>query len=222
MANSDDDKSLASRTQIIVALIGVLGVVSTAVFSNWDKIFSSHRQSTVPPSPASSTQPFSPGSNTPAASTPPSSSPSPLFPDLESFLTLQLPRNWRGTANQKNYGSYPMVFHIENISGQAFSGKLQWTTLRNSITSVEGRIVEDFGDLTERSKWEFVKGFGTDEGGAWLTFTETRLLQGNGIFLGVIYYAHLKDDGSIHGVWFGNDSTASEPGGDFELLLSPQ
>jgi hypothetical protein len=35
------ENSSSYKTQVIVALLGLLGVIVTAVFSNWDKIFTS-------------------------------------------------------------------------------------------------------------------------------------------------------------------------------------
>jgi hypothetical protein len=39
MAENDNNKNQGTRTQIIVALIGLVGVIATALFGNWDKIF---------------------------------------------------------------------------------------------------------------------------------------------------------------------------------------
>jgi hypothetical protein len=50
---------------------------------------------------------------------------------------------------------------------------------------MDGKFVKDFGDVLERSKWGYVKGFGVDKGGVWLTFTERGLLQGSGILLAI-------------------------------------
>ncbi|MDJ0731636.1 MAG: hypothetical protein QNJ33_16765 [Crocosphaera sp.] len=36
---AEKDKNSGNQTQIIVALIGLVGVVSPALLSNWDKIF---------------------------------------------------------------------------------------------------------------------------------------------------------------------------------------
>ncbi len=36
---AENDKNSGNQTQIIVALIGLVGVISTALLSNWDKIF---------------------------------------------------------------------------------------------------------------------------------------------------------------------------------------
>lgn len=37
------DKSRSKKTEITIAIIGLLGILATAVFSNWDKIFSEQK-----------------------------------------------------------------------------------------------------------------------------------------------------------------------------------
>lgn len=52
----DKNKGLDSRTQIILAVVGLIGTVSVALFANWDKLASKPTQS---PSPTQSSTPSS-------------------------------------------------------------------------------------------------------------------------------------------------------------------
>jgi hypothetical protein len=114
---------------------------------------------------------------------------------------------------------YEMILSIEAVTNRNFSGFLRWPTLRNSITSMHGEVVQDFGDFVEQSKWEFIDGFDTATGGIWLKFTETSIVQGSGITLNGWYYAHIDDADVMRGVWF--RPGASEPRGRFEIFLQP-
>ena len=209
MTNKKDNNS-GFFTLVTIAVISLIGTLGAALIGNLDKILPRNVQigpSPVLPSVISSSPSIL--STAPSASLPPSPLP-------QSKSSLQFPQTWQGTANQKSYGSYPMIMYIESSSGVKFSGKLNWPKLRNSITSMDGKFVENFGDVLERSKWKYVNGFDVDKSGVWLTFTEQELLQGGGILLGAVYYAQLKEDGIIQGVWFNSDK-ASEPGGDFKI-----
>jgi hypothetical protein len=61
MAESGTSRDSSSRVQIIVALIGLAGVVATALFANWNNIFPRKPQQ---PTPASSTTTTSGASST--------------------------------------------------------------------------------------------------------------------------------------------------------------
>lgn len=214
MSNSSKDKNSGCFLPITLAVIGLLGTLGAALIGNWDKIFMKNSQTVTFSSPTVTVSPTP--SSPPPTSRPLVSSP-PTIPQDDPVQ--QSSQVLKGTAIQKGYGSYPMTMYIERRSRTTFSGKLHWTTLRNSITSIDGRFITNFGDVLEQSKWKYVRGFGVDKSGVWLNFTERELLQGNGIVLGVIYYAHLNDDGTMQGVWFNSDKD-SEPGGNFEINLS--
>jgi hypothetical protein len=56
MADDDKSKGLDSRTQIILAVVGLIGTVSVALFTNWDKLSTSNKSASPTASPTSSTQ----------------------------------------------------------------------------------------------------------------------------------------------------------------------
>lgn len=116
-----------------------------------------------------------------------------------------------------------MILYVEQLTGDEFTGRAQYPTLANAITSIEGKIVRDFGDDGERSRWKYVKDFDTDTSGVWLTFTETKLIQLQGssnIGLFGWYYARTKKDAPMIGAYFYR-KTDSAPLGDFVLSASP-
>ena len=53
MTNGDNNKGLDPRTQIILAVVGLIGTVAVALFTNWDKLSASNKSA----SPTPSTQP---------------------------------------------------------------------------------------------------------------------------------------------------------------------
>jgi|GEM_PF-3059399 FlaG/FlaF family flagellin (archaellin) len=57
MADDDKSKGLDSRTQIILAVVGLIGTVCVALFTNWDKLSASNKSASPTPSSTSSTQP---------------------------------------------------------------------------------------------------------------------------------------------------------------------
>jgi hypothetical protein len=62
VADQETKRDSSSRVQIIVALIGLAGVIATALISNWDKIFP--KKSDQPTSPVTTSS--TPGTGTPA------------------------------------------------------------------------------------------------------------------------------------------------------------
>jgi hypothetical protein len=55
MADDDKSKGLDSRTQIILAVVGLIGTVSVALFANWDKLSASNKSASPVPSTQLST-----------------------------------------------------------------------------------------------------------------------------------------------------------------------
>lgn len=168
--------------------------------------------------------------STPSPSTPMTSGPGPaptLLPPTPSLpatptavrLTGALPISWQGRCEDADDGDrYDVVFTVDKLAGRSFTGTLHWPTIFNSITAVAGELVTSFGDAVQQSKWRYVQGFPADTSGAWLTFTETDLLQGRDVELDLIYLAHLRDDGALHAVWFW-DEADPDPDGQCTLSL---
>lgn len=169
---------------------------------------------TFTPLPTNTSNP----SPTPSATTP---IPTSTMPADISIRTIaeNAPQTWEGTFDQYDYKEYPMVLHIEQVEGMRFSGKLHWPTLRNSITVMRGEFVESFGDFVEQSKWRYVGDLNSENGGVWMKFTETELIQGSNIVLNGWYYAYAQDNNTMRGVFFSSEE-AAEPIGDFTIFLN--
>ena len=62
--------------------------------------------------------------------------------DNNSFLL----GTWEGTFTQFSLGindTYPMVMTLDFVEGSNFSGKINYPTLDNSLSRMEGRIIAD-------------------------------------------------------------------------------
>ena len=65
----------SGRTQIIIAVIGLAGVLGGALFANWDKVFPSAPQTVAPPStPPAASSPSRPSGSATRPASPPASS----------------------------------------------------------------------------------------------------------------------------------------------------
>lgn len=127
------------------------------------------------------------------------------------------PQVWKGRATQNRSQNYSMDLYVEKVSGRNFFGKIHWPQLRNSITAIDGEIVSDFGDIVEQSRWKLVPGFDINKSPQCLTFTDTQLIQGSGIYLNGKYYACIQS-GAMQGAYFLRP-TESTPRKIFKLFL---
>lgn len=148
-------------------------------------------------------------------SVPPEPSVTPTAP----ALPLANGQVWRGPHSQYNYGTYPMVLHIEAAIGSTFSGKIHWPELSNSITTIQGYVVEDVSNVVEQSKWTYVPGFNSNHKRPCVKFTDTAVIQGGDNFiLNGWYYACISEERTMRGVYF-EDAKVSEPLSEFVLSL---
>ena len=136
-----------------------------------------------------------------------------------------LPQQWNGIYVQSGYGNVKISLVIEAVKGDTFSGKMIWQSIKNgrgAITKMNGMFVKDFGDTTEQSKWGFNPDFKNgDKSGTWLKWTETDMIQGSNYTLNGWYYAHIRTDGTMVGIYFFSAS-ASKPASDsYTLTLAP-
>jgi hypothetical protein len=60
MPDNNENKGLDPRTQIILAVVGLVGTVSVALFTNWDKLSASNKSPSPTPSAQLSTRPSNP------------------------------------------------------------------------------------------------------------------------------------------------------------------
>jgi len=138
-------------------------------------------------------------------------------PENKSHTANELiSQNWEGNFTEYGHKEYPMVLYIERINFQNFTGKLFWKTFNNTITSVRGEVVKNFGDAVEQNKWRYIKGVNLNETGIWIVFTETALIQG-GVALNGSYYAHISENKNMQGVYFREGNM--NPAGDYFLTV---
>ncbi len=150
---------------------------------------------------------------------PTTTSPTTAAPTTREFAST-VPQEWEGTFDQFNYGTYPMVMRVESLDGMAFTALTSWPTLRNSVTAVEGLLVEDFSDFVQQTRWRLVPTYRADDPAqTCVTFSDRELVQGSGISLDNLYLACLTESGeSMQGVYFSNPDSG-DPSGSFELTL---
>jgi hypothetical protein len=86
---------------------------------------------------------------------------------------------WEGSFDQYSSYEYPMVMEVTEIDGCNFSGFLEWPTLRNSITTMEGYHRNDT-----------------------IYWTEPELLQGSGILLDGHYVSIFSSTRTINGFYY--------------------
>jgi hypothetical protein len=118
---------------------------------------------------------------------------------------------------QPYFGTFPMIFYIEERNGDRVSGKTHYPELYNLIYGWEGEIVNDFGDITEESKWMKLEAYGS-EGGTWLKETRRWNIQGTNSATDGNYYLFISDTGKVTGNWFRWNNV--EPGPPFTLYIT--
>ena len=137
-------------------------------------------------------------------------------------IAMQPDQTWEGVFNQHGLGyqldRYPIVIQLEQVRGRLLEGYLRWPLLDDTIITIHGELVQDFGNFTEQSKWEHIEGFKPNEEGTWFKFQEINLIQGANIVMSGWYYAHIDNEGIMRGVYFNANQT--EPSGDFTASLS--
>jgi len=135
---------------------------------------------------------------------------------------ITAPQEWDGYYRQAKSGhSLDMQLFIKTVTGTAFTGTmwLGYHAQSPTETKIQGDIITDVTSATEQNRWAFNKDFSNDKSGTWLRWTETDLLVGTGDYhgLGGWYYAHLRSDGQLLGIYFDN-ATVATPESDLYFL----
>jgi hypothetical protein len=130
--------------------------------------------------------------------------PTPASFASDERTTSDLTGTWSGTFNQYSHdtnGSFPVKLTIEAISGNEFSGTMEWPTFDDTRTRVKGMV-----------------------DGKLIKWTETEYLKGDDAVLEGLYVARFRSDNEIVGDWMDprHTITPSGPrygtrGGDFVL-----
>lgn len=131
------------------------------------------------------------------------------------LLTKNL--EWKGYFKNSNPSGKDLFMHlyVEEVTGPLFFGKIHFPDVKNTITSMRGEIIEDFGDIVEKSKWRYIKSFkNRPTDGVWVKFTLPKIIQGGGIVTNTSYYGHISSSGILESVEFTN---SSEPVGYLKL-----
>jgi hypothetical protein len=125
---------------------------------------------------------------------------------------------WSGVFHDV-HRDIPMYLTFTDISGQYYSGEINYPDSGNTTTILEGSIVTDLS--SESNRWQHVPGYGSTESSLWLKFTETAMKPGGNpaTLLNGWYYACITNEKNMKGVFF-IDRHSTSPRGTFELHLS--
>ncbi|MFZ1043315.1 MAG: hypothetical protein WCA79_14690 [Anaerolineales bacterium] len=139
-------------------------------------------------------------------------------------VAITAPQEWDGYYRQAKSGhSLDIQLFIKKITGTTFTGTMWWRyyAQTSTETKVQGDIITDVASATEQNRWAFNPDFNTDKSGTWLRWTETDYLVGTGYQgLNGWYYAHIRSDGQLLGIYFGN-ATDPNPASDLYFLTMP-
>ncbi|MBI5954966.1 MAG: hypothetical protein HY865_25185 [Chloroflexi bacterium] len=145
----------------------------------------------------------------PTATPIPSPTPTPTLEPTAVPTMVVLPQEWNGTVEQTPKWTIGIIFLMEKMDGNAFTGRTFWTNTSGytTILKMNGEYVTDFGDEVEQARWNNLEDYKNgDRNGAWLKWTETEVIDGyadsglNGWF-----YAHIREDGDMVAVFFYNE-----------------
>ena len=133
-------------------------------------------------------------------------------------------QQWFGYDRQAQSGhSLTVQLFIKTVTDTSFTGTMWWHyySQPSTETKIHGDIITDITSATEQNRWAFNKDFNTDKSGTWLRWTETDFLVGSGYnALGGWYYAHLRSDGQLVGIYFQNDKNPNPESDYFFLTLT--
>jgi hypothetical protein len=143
------------------------------------------------------------------------------LPPTVAATAITAPQTWAGIYKQTGVGSIPISIIIEKVKGNTFTGKMVWSgkgNFRGATTTISGEFVTSFGDEKDLSKWKEHPDYTGEFSGSWIKWTETGFVQGRGYTLGGWYYGHIREDGSMAGIYFLNDEATSYASSDFWKL----
>ncbi len=179
---------------------------------------------TVPAVPASPTAvPATPTTAPTVAASPTEVPATPTSAPAGSVPAITAAQQWFGYDRQAQSGrSLTVQLFIKTVTDTSFTGTMWWHYYgqTSTETKVNGDIITNITSATEQSRWAFNKDFNSDQSGTWLRWTETDFLVGSGYHaIGGWYYAHLRSDGHLVGVYFENATNPNPESDSYDLTL---
>ena len=142
-----------------------------------------------------------------------------------SVSAITAPQEWDGYYRQVERGkSLTIQLFIKTLTGTSFTGTMWWHFYGqpSTETKINGDIITDIASATEQNRWAFNKDFNSDKSGTWLRWTETDFLVGTGFNpINGWYYAHLRSDGQLEGIYFQNAENPNPESDYYFLTLLP-
>jgi len=136
---------------------------------------------------------------------------------------LNAPHQWNGTYVY--WQKQPISLIISEVNGASFKGQMYWggtSRSKGALTKMDGSYVTDFGDAFEQGRWNFHEDYKNgDRSGLWLKWTETEMLTGSDYTMNGWYYAHIRTDGTMVGIYFYNpESPVPDTSSYYKLNLA--
>ncbi len=114
---------------------------------------------------------------------------------------LKIGQIWQGEAIENATDHYPMTLKLLQISGSGVVFEINWTSFKNTTTRAEGTSIIDWTNASDIDSWKKIGAFDPSKGQVGIRFTEKAFVQGNGVKLGLTYYAVTSDGKNITGMW---------------------
>ncbi len=111
---------------------------------------------------------------------------------------------WEGVFDESGASPYPMILNIEKVNGQFFNGQLNWPSIQNIVTRVDGEILNTNNiDFTTKSKLRQLEDVIENEGGIFLHFRESvGSSNEKGLIADGEYFAYIyKNSKTMKGIW---------------------
>jgi hypothetical protein len=113
----------------------------------------------------------------------------------ESHSIAELQGQWTGSVEQFSHdieGSFPVQFTVDSVSGDEFTGTMEWPTFRGCKTAVRGSF-----------------------DGSMVKWTETAYLKGDDVVLHGLYLATFKANDELSGDWMDPEHAIHPKGPDY-------
>lgn len=133
-------------------------------------------------------------------------------------VVLQGPHQWNGTYVYSQRQKISLI--VLEVDDTTFKGQMSWGGNSPALTKMNGYFVTDFSTESEfeLARWNFHEDYeGGDRSGTWVKWTETEMIKGGNYTMNGWYYAHIRTDGTLVGIYYFSPE-ATTPATDYYVL----